>query len=407
MPEDDSQESRKGPVRPRSRSRAGDNPKAAAKTHRPVNPVDPRRNPALNPGINPRVNPRAPETISLHASLEPGHKGARLAPVPAFVPEPLRLPPVSEVRLLHTSRLLPAKYSQSVLTRIADDDADLQQIFALDHATNDRLLAEGNLRLGITARELVFDAPCSRIINAAFTHPHPQGARFSMPYRGAWYAGVELATAKAEVLFHRAVQFAEIGWQQPEELDYDQYTADFCGSFHDLRPPTPARPGLPGSSQLPPVLPLPPGAEPGRRPPLVIATGIASGDRRARSGRQDGAELDFWDLNIQAAQEDPRNSLEDAPPTAAEFAHCLAPDSYIASQQLAIDLLEAGSPGIIYPSARRPGGNCIACFRPSLVANVRKRDLYRLRWYPDRAATFVRSPRAVPPPDTPAPSPAS
>ncbi len=381
MPEDDSQGYPKRPLPPRSKApRAGDDPKAALKTNRQVNPVDPRRNPAA-------------ETIALHASLEPGSKGARLAPVPAFVPEPVRLPPVSEVRLLHTTRLLPAKYSQSVLTRIADDDADLQQIFALDHATNDRLLAESNLRLGITARELVLDAPCSRIINAAFTHPHPQGARFSMPYRGAWYAGVELATAKAEVLFHRAIQFAEIGWQQPEELDYDQYTADFCGSFHDLRPHTPARSGLPGSSPLPPPLPPPPGAEPAKRQPLVIATG----DRKAVGGQQP-----VWRVDLQAAQD----RVPEPPPTADEFADCLAPDSYVASQQLAIDLLEAGSPGIIYPSARRPGGTCIACFRPGLVANVHKRDLYRLRWYPDRAATFVRCPRVAPPPDAPAPGPA-
>jgi hypothetical protein len=95
------------------------------------------------------------------------------------------------------------------------------------------------------------------------------------------------------------------------------------------------------------------------------------------------------------------NAAEE-PPTAEEFAHCLALDSYIESQRLAIELLDAGSPGIVYPSTRRASGTCLACFRPSLVTNVRKRDLYRLKWYPDRAATFLRTPRPQPRAEAPA-----
>lgn len=56
----------------------------------------------------------------------------------------------------------------------------------------------------------------------------------------------------------------------------------------------------------------------------------------------------------------------------ARFDQCLDPDSYAASQKLAGQLLEAGSAGIIYPSMRRRTGDCIACFRPALVTNVRK-----------------------------------
>jgi RES domain-containing protein len=61
-------------------------------------------------------------------------------------------------------------------------------------------------------------------------------------------------------------------------------------------------------------------------------------------------------------------------------ADCLKPDSYIASQKLAAELLDAGSMGIIYPSVRRPGGTNLACFRPALVGNVRKGQAYRLTW---------------------------
>ena len=62
------------------------------------------------------------------------------------------------------------------------------------------------------------------------------------------------------------------------------------------------------------------------------------------------------------------------------YLSCLDPDSYIASQALAAELLEAGSMGIIYPSVRHPGGTNLACFRPALVGNVRKAQTYRLTW---------------------------
>jgi RES domain-containing protein len=225
------------------------------------------------------------------------------------------LPPVTQLRRFDTHRLLPAKYSanlESVLTRIADNDEHLQQIFELDNATNARLEAEENLRPGISQRELVFNVPCYRIINAAFTHPHPLGARFSTNERGAWYAAFELATAKAEVMFHKSVEFAEINWAEREVMQYDEYLADFTGSFHDLR-----------SEALP-------------------------------DNKRD------------------------------EYNDCLEPASYITSQKLAVELLDRGSQGVIYPSVRRPGGTCIACFRPSVVANVRKGSRFLMSWTPNR-----------------------
>ena len=62
------------------------------------------------------------------------------------------------------------------------------------------------------------------------------------------------------------------------------------------------------------------------------------------------------------------------------FAECLDPQSYIASQALAAELLDAGSMGVIYPSVRHPAGVNLACFRPALVGNVRKGPIYRLTW---------------------------
>jgi RES domain len=245
-------------------------------------------------------------------------------------------PPVTALRRFDTHRLLPAKYSpnyDSVLTRIADNDQDLQHIFELDNATNGRIQAEEGLSPGISPKELVFKLPNYRIINAAFTHANPLGARFSTPERGAWYAGFELATSKAEVLFHKSVEFAEIDWQAREEIEYDDYLADFSASFHDLRPEALASAAKPK----------------------------AEGENQQRTGALDPEMLE----------------------------EILSPDSYVRSQQLAVQLLDQGSLGIIYPSVRRAGGTCLACFRPGVVSNVRKNARFKLIWTPARAR-FVR-----------------
>ena len=62
------------------------------------------------------------------------------------------------------------------------------------------------------------------------------------------------------------------------------------------------------------------------------------------------------------------------------FRDCLDPESYVESQTLAERLLEAGSLGMVYPSVRREGGTCLACFRPALVMNLRRGKVYRFTW---------------------------
>lgn len=54
--------------------------------------------------------------------------------------------------------------------------------------------------------------------------------------------------------------------------------------------------------------------------------------------------------------------------------------SYVASQALGRTLLEDGSNGVIYRSVRYPGGECLACFRPARVANVRAGAHFEYRW---------------------------
>jgi hypothetical protein len=147
------------------------------------------------------------------------------------------LPSASFIRLSNTHRLILSKYTDSgdsVLARIANDSDHLADIFDLDNATNDRLLAEHELLPGIGIDELVFRIPYASIINAAFTHAHPLGSRFNGPDRGAWYAAFEVETSQSEVAFHKTVDLAEIE-RFDDEVTYDDYLADFRAEFHDLR----------------------------------------------------------------------------------------------------------------------------------------------------------------------------
>lgn len=146
------------------------------------------------------------------------------------------LPRTTLVRQADTHRLVPSAYSrpESVLADLAEDEAHLRDLFDLDLATNDRVLAENGLLPGIGPEELVFGLPYFRIVNAAFTHAHPMGSRFNGPDRGAWYAGFELRTAQDEVAFHRTAEYAEIG-RYDDRVTYDDYLADVSALLHDLR----------------------------------------------------------------------------------------------------------------------------------------------------------------------------
>jgi hypothetical protein len=213
----------------------------------------------------------------------------------------MKLPRAKKLAQDGTHRLMPrqAVGGGPVLNRLADHDDDLLRDLAeLEGATNDRLLAESGKLPGISLIELVSGFSLDHVVNAAFAHPHPAGARFSSSRRGAWYAAFQLETAQAEVAFHKAGELREVGWKQEETCLYQDYLADFRHEFHDI-----------------------------------------CKDR--------------------------------------QFAHCLHPKNYAASQALGQKLLTTGSAGIIYPSVRDQGHACVVCFRPPLVLNVQEGPLVR------------------------------
>jgi hypothetical protein len=145
-------------------------------------------------------------------------------------------PPLSAVRQDDTHRLIPCVLSEkSIFGRLTEDDAELDRLFELDGATNERLLGEANMLPGISVHELLFGVSYAHIVNAAFTHAHPAGSRFNGPDRGAWYAAFELETAQAEMSYHKTLELQEIQWSQSETFTFDDYIADFRAEFHDIR----------------------------------------------------------------------------------------------------------------------------------------------------------------------------
>jgi hypothetical protein len=190
--------------------------------------------------------------------------------------------------------------SRGILDAVASPE-DLPLVLELESWTNDRISTELGILHRIPPQEWIVGRPMASVIMAAFCHPRPGGGRFNSLDRGAWYAGDSLATAHAEVIYHRSRELAEIGVFQTR-LQMRLYLADFHAAFHDVRADVPEN-------------------------------------------------LPYHD-----------------------------PVSYTASQALARRLLDEGSNGVIYRSVRRPDGECLACFRPALVGNVRPGPHYEYRW---------------------------
>jgi RES domain-containing protein len=149
----------------------------------------------------------------------------------------LPVPPLSRVRQIDTLRLIPSRFAEredSVLTALCENPDHLRDLFELDNATNERLIGERGGLPGIGVDELVFGVPNFRIVNAAFTYPRPEGSRFNDGERGAWYCAFDLATALAEIIFHKTVEYQEID-RFDDSVTYQVLLADFNNEFHDLR----------------------------------------------------------------------------------------------------------------------------------------------------------------------------
>jgi hypothetical protein len=150
----------------------------------------------------------------------------------------MKLPHLTALRRDDTHRLIPFRYSDrgaGVLRKLSAGRGELQELGELESATNERLLGEAGLLRGIHVQELVYGVSYAQIVNAAFTHAHPGGSRFSGEDRGCWYAAFEMESACAEAAYHRGEELREVNWRYREISSYVDYLADFRADFHDFR----------------------------------------------------------------------------------------------------------------------------------------------------------------------------
>jgi hypothetical protein len=103
-----------------------------------------------------------------------------------------------------------------------------------------------------------------------------------------------------------------------------------------------------------------------------------------------------WTSQFREIVIDVKASLHDLRGPALDATACLLPDDYSESQKLGTALRASGSEGVVYPSVRHPGGQCVGLFYPDCAANpVQGRHLdyhwngERVDLYRDRSANTV------------------
>ncbi len=141
-------------------------------------------------------------------------------------------PPVVRVEWKPCWRIVPSRFPPiQLFERVADPD-DLEAIFELESLTNPRLRDEAG-DIGLVLPEDRISGPGTSVVMAAFTHPNPEGSRFSDGSYGVFYAARELDTAIAETKYHRE-HFMRATAQPRMELDMRIYAIDLEGHLHDL-----------------------------------------------------------------------------------------------------------------------------------------------------------------------------
>ena len=141
--------------------------------------------------------------------------------------------PVLRLRWTPCWRIIPSRFPPIQLFERVTEPADLEAILELESLTNPRLRDEvGDIRL-VPPEDRV-GGPGASIVMAAFTHPNPDGSRFSDGSYGVFYAANEFDTAIAESKHHRE-RFMRATSQPRMELDMRVYVVDLDGDVHDLR----------------------------------------------------------------------------------------------------------------------------------------------------------------------------
>jgi hypothetical protein len=144
-----------------------------------------------------------------------------------------RLPRALRTAWRPSHRLVPSRFPPIGLFDRVADARDLEAVYALESLTNDRMReAIGELHLVPPADRIA--GPGTTPIMAAFTHPNPEGSRFSDGSYGVYYCARELVTALAEVRFHQE-KFLRRTNEAAIRLEMRLYLADLDARLVDVR----------------------------------------------------------------------------------------------------------------------------------------------------------------------------
>ncbi|CAB3757326.1 RES family NAD+ phosphorylase [Paraburkholderia solisilvae] len=237
--------------------------------------------------------------------------------------------PASPLAWLPAYRVVPTRFpAVNLFDRVASPD-DFDALYALEAMTNDRLRTEVG-ELDLVPRDERRFGPGWGPIMAAFTHLNPLGSRFSDGTYGVFYCAASRATAIAETRYH-ATLFLAATQEPPLRQQMRLYTVLAEGDVVDLRG------GTPGA-------------------------GAASAGRD--TARDAGGK-----------------HAPDAPGAPARFDPAvLSPSDYSAGQALGRAARAAGAPGIVYPSVRDAGGECLAAFRTRLLRDCHHAAYLEYNW---------------------------
>lgn len=131
-----------------------------------------------------------------------------------------------------TYRLIPSRFPPVPAFEDVAAAADLGAVMELEGWTNDRLVQQRLARL--PEAEWVYNVPNASIVMAAFLHAAPHGLRFSAGDLGAWYAGLGLNTAIAEVAHHLRRETVNTN-MRGMSVQYRTCTAMLDGRYVDVR----------------------------------------------------------------------------------------------------------------------------------------------------------------------------
>ncbi|MEX0808998.1 MAG: RES family NAD+ phosphorylase [Dongiaceae bacterium] len=152
---------------------------------------------------------------------------------PSAADDASSVPPLARVSWRPSWRIVPSRFPPIAIFERVVDPADLDAVIAIESLTNERLRDEIG-EIGLVPPDDRISGPGSSAIMAAFTHPNPEGSRFSDGSYGVYYAAHDIDTAIAETRYHRE-RFMRATREARMELDMRVYVADLGGKLHDLR----------------------------------------------------------------------------------------------------------------------------------------------------------------------------